>query len=241
MSLSNESINKVSIGPGTLLGPLPSVLVSCGSLEKPNLITIGWTGIINSEPPMLSISLRPSRYSYELIVSDGKFIVNLVTASMTRALDFCGVKSGRNLDKFAATGLTPEKLLPDFPPAVAESPVALICEVKEKITLGSHDCFIAYIKDVFVRPQLLDKNGALCLYTTDLVNYLHGNYYTHSEWIGFFGYSVAQSKISVARSKKIMHLISATTREGREKFSSERKQGYRHDRSKKKASRRTKN
>lgn len=179
----------------TLLNPEPPVLVSCGGLEKPNLITIGWTGTICTQPSMVSISVRPERYSHALIAERGQFVINLPTEPLTRAVDWCGVKSGRDVDKFAAMGLhaEPASKLPDCP-LLAESPVNLECRVTQRIPLGSHDLFLAEVVAVDVDEALLDENGKLCLSRARLIVYSHGDYLALGRRLGSFGYSVRKKK-----------------------------------------------
>ncbi len=146
----------------TLLNPEPPVLVSCGSPEKPNLITVGWCGTICTQPPMLSISVRPERYSHKLIKESGEFVVNLPTESLVKAIDWCGVKSGRDVDKFAAMHLTAAPAAKLGTVLLEESPVNLECKVTQVIPLGSHDLFLAECVAVDVDEKLLDENGKLC-------------------------------------------------------------------------------
>ena len=185
---------RVSWPGATLLAPTSLVLVSCGPKERPNLITVAWTGIISSKPPRLSISIRPERYSHGLIQSSGEFTVNLVSKSMVRATDYCGVKSGRDTDKFAEAGLTPVPGLQVSCPSVAESPLSLECKVFQVIPLGSHDLFLADIVGITVAPEYLNKAGKLQLDRADLVAYAHGNYHTLGPVVGTFGYSVKKRK-----------------------------------------------
>ncbi|NTV88920.1 MAG: flavin reductase family protein [Clostridiales bacterium] len=181
--------------PSTLLNPVPLVMVTCADKEgKPNIITLAWAGTINSDPPMVSISVRKERYSYDLIKEKGEFAVNLVTEKLTRAADLCGVKSGRDMDKFATTGLTPEKPSVISVPVIRESPVSLECVVKNVIELGSHDMFIAEVVSVNVEEGLLDEKGKLEMEKAGLVCYSHGKYWTLGKNLGFFGYSVAKKK-----------------------------------------------
>lgn len=182
-----------NIPPCPMLAPLPVVLVSCkGADTRPNLITVGWAGMVCSNPPMLSISLRKERHSYNLVASTGEFVVNLVNEKILQATDFCGVKSGRDMDKFEACGLTPmEMSTMDHAPALLESPVHLACKVAKVIPLGSHDMFIAQIVQVEVDSGLLDKKGGLHLEAADLVCYNHGLYQALGEPLGFFGHSLA--------------------------------------------------
>lgn len=178
--------------PGNMLYPLPVIMVSCGAEGyKPNIITVAWTGTVCSEPPMVSISVRKNRFSHEILTKNGEFVLNLVPAKLLKACDFCGVKSGRDVDKFAALGLTAEPV-PElaYAPAIAESPVNLLCRVDRVLELGSHDMFLAKIAGVRVDASLLDGNGKLDLKKADLVCYSHGEYFRLGEVIGSFGYSV---------------------------------------------------
>ena len=143
----------------TLLAPVPPTMVSCGTMEKPNIITVAWTGIVNSQPPMTYISVRPSRYSYELIKQSGEFVINLTPASLVRQADWCGVKSGREVDKFEACKLTPIAANQVSAPLIAECPINLECRVRSVTPLGSHDMFLADIVGVNVDEQYLDENG----------------------------------------------------------------------------------
>lgn len=178
----------------TLLNPEPPVLVSCGSPDKPNLITVGWCGTICTQPPMLSISVRPERYSHHLIQESGEFVVNLPTESLVRAVDWCGVKSGRDVDKFAAMKLTPIPAAKVNTVLVEESPVNLECKVKQVISLGSHDLFLAECVAVDVEESLLDEKGKLCLNKAKLIVYSHGDYLALGRRLGTFGYSVRKRK-----------------------------------------------
>ncbi len=174
----------------TLLNPEPPVLVSCGSPEKPNLITVGWCGTICTQPSMLSISVRPERYSYDLIKDSGEFVVNLPTERLTRAVDWCGVKSGREVDKFAAMGLHAAPAAKVGTVLLEESPLNLECKVTQRIPLGSHDLFLAEVVAVDVDESLLDENGKLCLEKAKLIVYSHGEYLALGRRLGTFGYSV---------------------------------------------------
>lgn len=181
--------------PSTLLNPVPVVMVTCADeAGKANIITLAWAGTINSDPPMLSISVRRERYSYSLIKEKGQFAVNLTTQKLAFATDLCGVKSGRDIDKFEAAGLTAEKASVIDVPIIKESPVSLECVVKNRLELGSHDMFIAEIVAVNVEDGLLDDNGKLLLDKAGLICYSHGKYWTLGKELGFFGYSVAKKK-----------------------------------------------
>ncbi len=176
--------------PGNLLAPVPPVLVSCGNMEKPNLITIAWAGTINSDPVRVSISVRPERYSHGLISESGEFVINLPTQKILRAVDWCGVKSGRDVDKFKEMGLTAVPGSAVSAPVLAESPVNLECRVFQTIPLGSHDLFLADVVAVDVDEELLDEAGRLRLDKAGLAAYVHGTYYALGKQLGTFGYSV---------------------------------------------------
>ncbi len=192
--------NKQKWKGGTLLAPLPAVMVSCGSMEKPNAITIGWTGIINSDPAKTYVSIRPSRYSYEIIKQTGKFVINLTTESLARATDFCGVRSGRDVDKFEKCHMTavPAHELEDTP-VIAESPISLECRVTDIVPLGTHDMFVADIVAVDVDPSLVDEKGALHLERAKLIAYSHGDYFALGRKLGDFGFSVRKKSMEKRR------------------------------------------
>ncbi|MFR6410949.1 MAG: flavin reductase family protein [Angelakisella sp.] len=187
-------MSKLQWKGSTLLAPVPAALVSCGTLEKPNALTIAWTGITCSDPPMTYISVRPERYSYDIIKESGEFVINLTSGAMARATDFCGVRSGREMDKLAATGLTVEPAKEIAAPVIAQSPLALECRVKQIIPLGSHDMFLAEIVAVDVEERLLDEAGKLHLEKTGLMAYSHGEYFAMGKKIGSFGYSVRKKR-----------------------------------------------
>ena len=183
----------------TLLNPEPPVLVSCGAPARPNLITVGWCGTICTQPSMLSISIRPERYSYGLIKESGVFVVNLPTEPLTRAVDWCGVKSGREVDKFAALGLHAAPAAKVDTVLLEESPLNLECRVRQVIPLGSHDLFLAEVVAVDVDERLLDENGKLCLNRARLIVYSHGDYLALGRRLGTFGYSVRKKRRPAAR------------------------------------------
>ena len=187
-------MEKISLKAGTLLSPLPPVMVSCGTMEKPNIITIAWTGIINSQPPKTYISVRKSRYSYDIIKESGEFVINLTTADLVRAADLCGVKSGRDVDKFALCNLNPQASEKISAPAIEEAHLCLECVVTKVEELGSHDMFMADIVNVRADSSLMDKNGRLALEKSDLVAYAHGEYYALGKKLGKFGFSVQKKK-----------------------------------------------
>jgi flavin reductase (DIM6/NTAB) family NADH-FMN oxidoreductase RutF len=189
--------------PSTILNPVPAVMVTCVDQEgKPNIITLAWAGTINSEPPMLSISVRKQRYSYNLIKEKEQFVVNLTTRRLAFATDYCGVKSGRDVDKFEVMKLTPEKASKVDVPLIAESPVNIECRVKNVMELGSHDLFLAEIVAVNVDEALLDEKGKLCLERADLICFSHGEYWSLGKALGHFGFSVARRKAARNRQKK---------------------------------------
>ena len=183
-------MSKISWKGSTLLGPVPPALITCGTLERPNVLTVAWTGIVNTQPPMTYISVRPERFSYPLIEQSKEFAVNLPTVSLARAVDFCGVKSGRDTDKFAACSLTAEPASRISAPLLAESPLALECRVRQKLELGSHHMFLADIVAVSVDPSLLGPDGGLRLDRAGLLAFAHGGYYELGRQIGSFGHTV---------------------------------------------------
>lgn len=187
-----ESIEKQSWKPGNVLSPAPPVLVSCGGTEgwKPNLITIAWAGNVCSDPPMLSISVRPERYSFEIIRTTREFVVNVPSQKQARAVDWCGVVSGRSEDKFAGAGLTPAPALKVRPPIVLECPLNIECRVKESLELGSHTMFVAEVVAVQVSSDLVDGKGRLRLEKCGLLAFAHGEYFVLGRRIGKFGFSV---------------------------------------------------
>lgn len=181
--------------PGNMLYPVPAVMVSCcRSGERPNIITVAWAGTVCSEPPMLSISVRKERYSYDIIRESGEFAVNLVNRDLVRAADYCGVKSGRDVDKFGEMGLTPMQSQRIAAPGIAESPVCLECRVVKQLPLGSHDLFLAEILTVSVDGQYLDEKGKFHLNSCGLTAYSHGEYFALGEKLGSFGYSVRKKR-----------------------------------------------
>lgn len=177
--------------PGNMLYPVPAVMVSCRRPgEKPNIITVAWAGTVCSSPAMVSISVRKERYSYDILKETGEFVINLVTKELTRAADYCGVRSGRDVDKFREMKLTELPSKEIAAPGIAESPVSLECRVKEVIPLGSHDLFLAEVVNVTVEDRYMDENGKFHLNRAELVAYSHGEYYQLGEKVGTFGYSV---------------------------------------------------
>lgn len=193
-----------AIGPTTLLAPVPAVLLSCRGtepgFERDNLITVAWAGVVNTDPPMISVSIRPSRHSYAQIVQSGVFCLNLVSRDMCRAADYCGVKSGRDVDKFRETGLTARAVESFGAPAVQEAPAFLCCRVSQRIPLGSHELFLCAVEQVYVRDDLFGEDGSLHLERAGLTAYAHGEYHSlRPQPEGFFGYSVARPEVLARR------------------------------------------
>lgn len=186
---------KTSWKPGTMVYPIPAVMVSCGATpDEYNIMTAAWTGTICSEPPMCYVSIRPERHSYGIIKRTGEFVINLTTESLAEPADWCGVRSGRDFDKFARCGLTPEKSAVVAAPAILEAPVSIECRVKEIVPLGSHDMFVAEVVNVLVDESLIDeRTGKLDLQKAGLLCYSHGEYFKIGELVGSFGWSVKGS------------------------------------------------
>ena len=185
---------KVMWKPGTFLYPLPAVMVSCGTMEKSNIITVAWTGIINTNPAMVYISVRPSRYSYKLIKEQGEFVINLTNKELARATDWCGVRSGSKFDKFKEMRLHKEKANFVKCPMIKESPVSVECKVKEIKELGSHYMFIAEILAINSDDKYINDKGAFDISKCNLIAYSNGHYYQMGKKIGKFGFSVKKKK-----------------------------------------------
>ena len=185
---------KKSWKPGNMLYPVPAVLVSCRDKEgNDNLLTIAWAGTICSDPAMVSISIRKSRHSYNMIKESGEFVINLTTRATTFATDYCGVKSGAKEDKWATSKLTKGEAEVVNAPIVVESPVNIECKVKDILELGSHDMFVAEVLCVTVDDKYMDEKGRFNLGAADLIAYSHGEYFALGEKLGSFGYSVKKS------------------------------------------------
>lgn len=188
-------MGKQSWKPGNMLNPVPAVMVSVADeAHCPNIITVAWAGTICTNPPMVSISVRPSRYSYDIIEKTGEFVINLTTEKLARACDYCGVVSGRDVDKFVKTGLTPMPVEHVSAPAIAESPVNIACRVTESHALGSHTMFIAEVVGVTVDDEFLDENDRFHINDANLIMYSHGEYFALGKYLGKFGYSVQKKK-----------------------------------------------
>jgi flavin reductase (DIM6/NTAB) family NADH-FMN oxidoreductase RutF len=188
-------MGKLNFKPGTMLNPVPAVMVSCGNEKENNIITVAWTGIVNSEPPMTYVSVRKARHSHDIIAESGEFVINLTTEELAFATDYCGVKSGRNTDKFKDQNLTPVKGEKVNCPIIKESPVNLECKVVEVHEYGSHDMFVAEIVNVQVDEEMMDEKGRIRLDKAGLVAYNHGEYFgLKRQPLGKFGYSVMKAK-----------------------------------------------
>ena len=200
----NEKTYRI-LPPSTMLNPSPVVLVSCADAEAPekkNMITLAWAGTVNSEPPMVAIGVRKERYSHGLIAGSGEFVINLTDESMSRSIDFCGVRSGRDVDKAEETGL--RYMHADgmkTAPAVEGAPVSLCCKVRQQVALGSHDMFLGEVISVMVRDDLMDEGGKLHLEKAGLIVYSHGLYQRLGDVLGFFGWSVAREDVFERRMK----------------------------------------
>lgn len=188
--------------PGTMVYPLPAVLVSCGATpQEYNVLTVSWTGTICSDPAMCYISVRPERHSHDIIKRNGCFVINLTNRALARATDFCGVRSGRDTDKFKEMKLTPGQAAKVAAPTIQESPVSIECEVVEVKPLGSHDMFIAKVVNVQVDERYILEDGKLDMAAMDLIAYTHGQYFDVNNPKGFFGWSVRKKKV-IKRERK---------------------------------------
>lgn len=186
---------------GTFIYPLPAVMVSCGTMEESNIITVGWTGILNTNPAMCYISVRPERHSYNIIKERGEFAINLTTEKLAYATDWCGVRTGAKFDKFKEMHLTKEKAEYISCPLIKESPVSIECKVKEIRELGSHHMFIAEVLSIDANEQYIDENGAFDISKCNLIAYANGGYYSLGKKVGKFGYSVQKKKNKRNKSK----------------------------------------
>ena len=187
-------MSKVMWKPGTFIYPIPAVMVSCGSMEKSNIMTVAWTGILNTNPAMCYISVRPERYSYNIIKETGEFVINLTNKELVYATDWCGVKSGKDVDKFKEMNLSKEKCNFVNCPAIKESPVSIECKVKEIKELGSHHMFMAEVLSINADEKYIDEKGAFDITKCDLIAYANGKYFELGNKIGKFGYSVQKKK-----------------------------------------------
>lgn len=188
-------MSKVSIQASTLLAPLPAVMVSVGDYDNANVITVAWTGIVCSQPPRMYVSIRHDRFSYDILKRTGEFVVNLTNEQLLAACDYCGIRSGRDKDKFAEMGFTKEKADHVATPMIAESPVTIECKVFEVLNLGSHDMFLADILAVHVDENIM-VDGKIDYAKARLVNYQHGEYYATGRHLGRFGFAAQKKYIA---------------------------------------------
>ena len=196
-------MSKINFKPGNMIYPLPAVMVSCGDIEtESNILTVAWTGTICTNPPMAYISVRPERYSYDMIKKSGEFVINLTTEQLIKATDFCGVRSGRDVYKCLKCNLTKEKADTVKCPLIAESPVNIECKVTEIKELGSHHMFIADVTAVHVDESYMDKNNSFHLNDSNLLAYSHGSYFGLGNELGTFGYSIRKKKAAAKSSQK---------------------------------------
>lgn len=220
-------MTKIAWKAGTMLSPVPPALISCGDMENPNVMTAAWTGIICTEPTLVYVSIRPSRYSNELIRKSGEFVINVPTVKLAKAVDWCGVKSGRNTNKFKETGLTPLACSKISAPQVKEAPISLECRVKQITSYGTHDMFLAEVVAVDVDDELIGSKNELNLEKAGLLAYAHGFYYALGKKLGKFGWSVEKKstvKKRLARQKEEKQSVS------KQKSSLKNKKGARHAR-----------
>lgn len=214
-------MGKISLKPGTMLNPVPVVMVSCGDKEESNIITIAWTGIVNSNPPMTYVSVQRSRHSHGIIKKKGEFVINLVSQELVRACDYSGVRSGRDVDKWADTKLTRADADIVSAPMIAESPVNLECRVKEVLEYPSHDVFVSEIVSVHVDERLMDKSGKVRFEDAGLIVYNHGSYMpVQKKVLGTFGFSVMKPK---TQKKKAAGRRNASRMKGKMKENKESK------------------
>ena len=196
-------MSKINFKPGNMIYPLPAVMVSCGDIDgESNIFTVAWTGTICTNPPMAYISVRPERHSYQMIKESGEFVINLTTESLIRATDYCGVKSGRDVDKWQECHLTKEKADTVKCPLIEESPVNIECKVKEIQELGSHHMFIADVTSVHVDEKYMDEKNSFHLDDSGLIAYSHGTYFSLGRKLGTFGYSIRKKKTNIKRKSR---------------------------------------
>ena len=180
--------------PGTILYPIPAVMVSCGTMENSNILTVAWTGIVNSDPAMTYIYVRPQRHSYNIIKNSGEFVINITTEDLAFATDWCGVRSGSDYDKFKEMKLTKGKGLHVSCPVIEESPINIECKVKQILPLGTHTMFLAEIVGVQADEKYMEESGRFDFAASNPIAYSHGEYYTLGKKLGKFGFSVQKKK-----------------------------------------------
>ncbi len=184
-------MGKIKFGGGALLAPLPPVMVSCGNREtgETNIITVAWTGIVNTKPPKTYVSVRPTRHSHHIIKESGEFVLNLTNEALVKSTDYCGIYTGKKVNKFEKCGLTPADSTEVSCPSIAESPMSIECRVTDIIPMGSHDMFLADVVAVTVDDSLMDESGKLCLEKAHLAAFAHGEYFALGKKLGYFGFS----------------------------------------------------
>lgn len=187
-------MGKITWKPGTFIYPIPAVMVSCGTMEKSNIITVAWTGILNTNPAIVYISVRPTRYSYNLIKNQGEFVINLTNKNLVKETDWCGVKTGEKHDKFKEKNLHKEKSKFVKCPRIKESPVSIECKVIKEQELGSHTMFMAEVLAINVDEKFIDDKGAFDISKCNLISYANGGYYSLGKKLGKFGFSVQKKK-----------------------------------------------
>ena len=187
-------MKRVDLNPGTLLAPLPAVMVTVGDMEESNIITVAWTGILSSDPARAYVSVRPSRHSHKFLKENGEFVINLTTESLAKATDYVGIFTGAKVDKFEKCGLTKVESKCVAPPTIGESPLSLECKVFQVMESGTHDIFLADIVNVSCREEIMDEKGRICLEKAGLITYSHGEYYALGKRIGKFGFSAVKKK-----------------------------------------------
>ena len=195
-------MSKVEWKSGTFIYPIPAVMITSGDMDNSNIMTVAWTGILNTNPAICYISVRPERYSYNLIKESGEFVINLTNEKLAYATDWCGVRSGKDYDKFKEMKLTKEKANHVKCPIIKESPVAVECKVKEIKELGSHHVFIAEVLSIDAGQEYINENGAFDISKCNLIAYANGGYYSLGKKIGKFGYSVQKKKSANKKNKK---------------------------------------
>ena len=195
-------MSKVKFRGGALLAPVPPVMVSCGTMEKSNILTVAWTGILNTIPPKTYISVRKKRFSHPIIKESGEFVLNLTPSSLVRAADYCGMYTGAKVDKFEACHLTRAEAEEVSAPMIAECPISLCCRVCDVVEMGSHDMFVADIVAVYADEGLLDEKGALHVERANLCAYAHGEYFELGKKVGKFGFSATKKKHKPYNKKK---------------------------------------
>ena len=187
-------MKRVDLNPGTLLAPLPAVMVTVGDMEESNIITVAWTGILSSDPARAYVSVRPSRHSHKFLKENGEFVINLTTESLAKATDYVGIFTGAKVDKFEKCKLTKVESKCVAPPTIGESPLSLECKVFQVMESGTHDIFLADIVNVSCREEIMDEKGRICLEKAGLITYSHGEYYALGKRIGKFGFSAVKKK-----------------------------------------------